>query len=101
MKGSLMGWHVRPIDAEEGLNRLDLRFITPSVTASRATSQPTTQSVQIPDFVAREVGMLHLQLALANQEIARLNQALESTLKHAEALGQRQAQVEKTEPDIP
>jgi hypothetical protein len=96
-----MGWHVRPIDAEEGLNRLDLRFITPSVTASRATSQPTTQSVQIPDFVAREVGMLHLQLALANQEIARLNQALESTLKHAEALGQRQAQVEKTEPDIP
>lgn len=38
------------------------------------------QDVQVPLIAVQEIGMLHLQLAAANQEIARLRQALDIAL---------------------
>jgi hypothetical protein len=47
------------------------------------------QQTIIPPIVAQEVGLLHLQLVMATQEIARLNQIIT----------ERQAQNVVTNPD--
>jgi hypothetical protein len=39
------------------------------------------QPVSIPPLVAQEVGLLHLQLAAAQQEIIRLNQVVAALRK--------------------